>query len=169
MQKVTDGDRLNDSLRRRQWPNFSACSSSRKISKKNVTRLIEIFRSVRTLPLAALKCHARRIFIFSDHSCFRGELMRELNHRDISLISGGVFIGGSIVGINVAGRNAIGAGVAIGNGANITVNGKRIESNFSSHSNSASTSISYRPTNYDWTSHISSFWAGWLRNFFKQF
>ncbi|WP_157642745.1 hypothetical protein [Burkholderia ubonensis] len=149
---------------------------AQNLKKNNVTRLIEIFRSVRTLPLAALKCHARRIFIFSGHSCFRGELMRELNHRDIGLISGGVTIGGSVTGISGSvtgsvfiGGNATGAGAVGGNGTNITINGKRIESNFSSHPNSASTSISYRPMNYNLTSHISSFWAGWLRNFFKQF
>lgn len=39
-----------------------------KSQKYNVTRLIEIFRSVRTLPLAVLECHVRRIFISSGYS-----------------------------------------------------------------------------------------------------
>ncbi|WP_157652841.1 hypothetical protein [Burkholderia ubonensis] len=94
--------------------------------------------------------------------------MRELNNRDIGLVSGGATFVGSVTGGVFIGANATGAGAVGGDGVRI-INGKRIESNSSSHTNSRSISISYVPINSDLASHISSFWAGWFRNFFKYF
>ncbi|WP_157639046.1 hypothetical protein [Burkholderia ubonensis] len=95
--------------------------------------------------------------------------MRELNHRDISVISGGVFIQGGIGGSNVAGRNAIGTCIAIGNGSSITINGKRIEPNSIPHDKNASIVISHGPINNAQTSYASPFSADRFRNFFKYF
>ncbi|WP_157633451.1 hypothetical protein [Burkholderia ubonensis] len=101
--------------------------------------------------------------------------MRKLNHRDISLVSGGAFIGGSVTGCNVGGRNAIGAGIFIGKGANVVINGKPIAPNSSSIHDATITihgdsiSMPHNSINRASISYISLFWAGWPRNFFKYF
>ncbi|KVO23972.1 hypothetical protein WK11_16565 [Burkholderia ubonensis] len=94
--------------------------------------------------------------------------MRELNHRDIGLVSGGATIVGGVTGSVFIGADATGAGAAGGNAVSIVngviTNSKRIEFNYN-----GSISIAYVPINSDWASNISSFRAVWFRKFPKYF
>ncbi|KVN81591.1 hypothetical protein [Burkholderia ubonensis] len=101
--------------------------------------------------------------------------MQELNHRDISLVSGGAFFFGSVTAHNVGGHNSIVAGILIEKGANVIINGKPVAPNSSSIHGATITihgdsiSMSDNSINGASTSYISLFRADWPRNFFNYF
>ncbi|WP_334042405.1 hypothetical protein [Burkholderia ambifaria] len=82
--------------------------------------------------------------------------MRELNNQELNHVSGaGVSVDGGIIGSNGGGLF-----VGIGQGANVTINGKPVTPN-SSSADGLSISVG--------TGHWSPFSAGWYKRFFNFF